>query len=159
MQNIQPVTLNPGAHAQSARKFLKFYNIDERKRGFKSLRDILTAFSRLPYENLSKIVKLERDYTAPNRIRLPEEVMQGHARHRLGGTCFSLTFFLQSILVYLDFTCYPVIAHMSRMRHSHCALIIVRGTEHWLADPGYLLNQPMRLDKDCSRMYRTRTPV
>ena len=155
MQNVQPVTLDPGAHTKSARRFLEFYNIKDRNAGSEILREVLTAFSNLPYENLSKIVKLERDYSAPDRIRLPEEVMEDHARHRLGGTCFSLTFFLQSILVSLGFTCYPVIAHMSRMRNSHCALIIVRGTEHWLADPGYLLNEPMRLDKDRSRIYRT----
>lgn len=150
-----PLVLNAGAHPESVRRFLRHYQIDIQHDRFNMLRQVLRAFSRLPYENLSKIVKLERNYSAPDRIRLPEEVMEDHARYHLGGTCFSLTYFLESILTYLDYTCYPVIAHMKRMRNSHCALIIIRDTEHWLADPGYLLNEPMRLDKDRSRMYRT----
>ena len=119
------------------------------------LGQILTHFSKLPYENISKIIKLQKNYTAPDRIRLPEEVMAGYAASRLGGACFSLTYFLHTILSECGFLCYPVIAHMRRMPNSHCALVLVMNQKKYLIDPGYLLNQPLQIHKDVSRIYRT----
>ena len=149
------IDLNPYNHRAGVQGFLDYYHIQPQKPSKDYLVEILTHYAGLPYENLSKIVKLAQDYTAPQRIRLPEEVMDQHARFRLGGTCFSLTYFLQAILADQNFLCYPVIAHMQRMRDSHCALIVLFNEQHYLVDPGYLLNQPMEVHPDRQRIYRT----
>jgi len=81
--------------------------------------------------------------------------MADHAESNLGGTCFSLTCFLHAILSQCGFLCYPVIAHMQRMPNSHCALVLLMNRQKYLIDPGYLLNQPLQMNKDASRLYRT----
>ena len=72
-----------------------------------------------------------------------------------GGTCFSLTFYLQSILTQHDFMCYPVIAHMRNRPNVHCALVVIMNRLKYLVDPGYLLTQPMEIHPDKPRLYRT----
>ncbi len=142
-------------HDMGVQHFLNHYGIKRKKPSLAFLQEILTHYANLPYENISKIIKLKQNYTSPERIRLPEEVMEDHAGYRLGGTCFSLTYFLQSILSQQDYVCYPVIAHMRRAPNSHCALVVLLDNKKYLADPGYLLNHPMELNKDQARWYRT----
>lgn len=147
--------LDPGQHIHSVKQFFEFFDIKKKSPSLDFLSTILRHFSRLPYENISKIIKLRKDYTTPSRIRLPEEVMHDHSLYHLGGTCFSLTYFLQSILLECGFVCYPFIAHMRRMENAHCGLIVMYDNRKYLVDPGYLLNQPMELHKDVRRLYRT----
>ena len=109
---------------------------------------LVKAFARLPYENISKIIKLSQQRDSPERIRQPDEVVRDHLRERLGGTCFSLTFTLQAILSRSGFFCYPVMAHMRVGRNIHCALVVlVEGTKY-LVDPGYLFGRPVELDPE-----------
>jgi len=115
--------LDPSRHKQSVRQFVAFFHLHQHLPDMAFLVRVLTHFAKLPYENISKIVKLQENYTTSTRLRLPEEVMADYVEHRLGGTCFSLTFFLQTILTDCGYLCYPIIAHMPRMRNSHCALI------------------------------------
>ena len=119
-----------------------------------ALEQILAAFSHLPYENLSKIIKFNHhggDEGA--RLRLPEEVMEDHLRHGTGGTCFSLTFFLHSILMQHGFSCYVIMGDMKAGRNLHCALIVQVAGEKYLVDPGYVLRRPMALDPARPRLY------
>ena len=157
MQNKENniLTLDPLNHRESVRQFLDFYHIKEEPPSLAFLGDILTHYAKLPYENISKIVKLHKNYIAADRIRLPDDVINDHAAHHLGGTCFSLTFTLQAILSEMNFLCYPFIAHMRNRPNAHCALIILLNGKKYLVDPGYLLNKPMELCKDSARLYRT----
>ena len=148
--------LDLSRHTTAVEKFSHCFKIRAGLPHFEKLRAILTAFSALPYENLSKIVKFNRhgdDEKA--RLRLPEEVFEDHLEFRLGGTCFSLTFFLQAILVNQDFPCYPIMADMHAGPDVHCALIVFLEGKKLLVDPGYLLREPMVLDKDRPRLYHT----
>ncbi len=147
--------LDPSRHKQSVRQFVAFFHLHQHLPDMAFLVRVLTHFAKLPYENISKIVKLQENYTTSTRLRLPEEVMADYVEHRLGGTCFSLTFFLQTILTDCGYLCYPIIAHMPRMRNSHCALIVIIDHAKFLVDPGYLLNQPLQIAQDQSRIYRT----
>lgn len=149
------IILNPYEHCFAVNHFLEFYKIKAAAPDIEFLKIILTFYSKLPYENISKIVKLSQDYTNPLRIRLPEEVMENHAQFFLGGTCYALTFFLQSILSEKGFSCYPVTAHMNARPNAHCALIVTLNSRKYLCDPGYLLNQPMEIHPDKARWYRT----
>ena len=149
--------LDPKQHDAGVRLFLRHYNISERRQpDLAMLQKILASFSHLPYENLSKIIKFHRHGAhAAERLRLPEEVIEEHLRMRLGGTCFSLTFFLQAILQHHGFPCYIVMADMKAGKNIHCAMIVMLEGVKYLIDPGYLLRQPLTLDPNRPRLYHT----
>ncbi len=147
--------LDPFDHAAGVRQFFEFYNIKRQAPSLAFLGEILTHYAKLPYENISKIVKLHKNYTSPDRIRLPNEVIDDHTAYHLGGTCFSLTFTLQAILAESGFLCYPFIAHMKNRPNSHCALVVLFDNKKYLVDPGYLINTPMEFHKDSAKWYHT----
>ena len=155
MEASNKIILDPTAHADAVHHFTQFFRLAAAAPSLILLQQILSRYSQLPYENISKIVKLRKDFLSPERLRLPEEVMDDHARFHLGGTCFSLTFFLQSILSQHDFQCYPVMADMSNRPNVHCALIVSLDRTKYLLDPGYLLTQPMEIHPDKPRLYHT----
>jgi arylamine N-acetyltransferase len=144
-------------HTPGIQRFLAHFALAPRRPALASLQQIITAFSHLPYENLSKIIKLNLcGENEEARLRLPEEVMEDHLRHRTGGTCFSLTFYLQSILMYHGYSCYVVMGDMKVGRNVHCALIVRLEGVKYLVDPGYLLHRPMALDPDKPRLYHNK---
>jgi len=150
------MNLDPFAHPDSVRAFLHYARLQSRKPGLSFLGEIVQAFARLPYENLSKILKLNQHWERRDaRLRLPEEVIEDHLERRLGGTCFSLTFFLQSILTQHGFACYPVMADMKAGRNIHCCLVVRLEGVKYLVDPGYLLTQPMELNPAKPRLFRS----
>ncbi len=151
-----PGSLAPGKHVDGVEQFRDAFKLARKAPGLLFLQEILAGFSRIPYENISKIINLSEshDWQSP-RIRLPEQVMVDHIDHRLGGTCFSLTFFLQSILTQSGFTCYPVMADMRAGRNIHCCLVVLLNSTKYLVDPGYLLLQPMELIPATRRLHRT----
>lgn len=132
------------------------FRLPHRRPALDYLKQILQQFARLPYENISKIINLNRsaDWQTP-KIRLPEEVMADHIASKLGGTCFSLTFLLQSILTARGFACYPVMADMKSGVDIHCCLVVAQAGRKYLVDPGYLLTQPMEIAQGVRRIYRT----
>jgi N-hydroxyarylamine O-acetyltransferase len=147
--------LDPYEHFQAVTQFNSFFNLELKKPGVSSLTEILAAFTNLPYENISKIIQLNAYFVSPDHIRMPEKIMEDYIRYRLGGTCFSLTFFLQSILSIRGFQCYPVMADMKYRRNVHCALVVLLDSKKFLVDPGYILNQPMEIHPDKPRLYRS----
>lgn len=147
--------LDTDRHMDSVRGFFDYFRMPTRPPGLIFLQTILQKFAKLPYENISKIIKLNQNWDCPqNRIRLPEEVFAQHVEHRLGGTCFSLTFYLQTILAQRGFTCYPVMADMRAGRNIHCCLIVIVDQVKYLVDPGYLLTQPMEIRPGKMKIYR-----
>ena len=135
--------------------FFSHFKIRPQRASLQDLQSILAAFSHLPYENLSKIIKLNKHGDDPARLRMPEEVLDDHRRWHLGGTCFSLTFSLQAILVHAGYVCYPVMADMRAGRNVHCALVVVHDYTKYLVDPGYVLDRPMAIDPARARIYHT----
>ena len=149
------ININPEDFKNASFEFLEYYNLCPKKPEQTFLEEILEKYANLPYENISKIIHLSENFTSENRIRLPDRVIDDHERFKLGGTCFSLTFYLQSILLSLGFNCYPVMADMRNQPNVHCALIVRLGQKKFLVDPGYLLTQPMEMNKDNPKLYRT----
>ncbi|MDX9999864.1 MAG: arylamine N-acetyltransferase [Polyangia bacterium] len=103
------------------------------------------AFARLPYENLTKILKKVAEPPGPARRRLPWEVVLDHAERGTGGTCFSLTETFLAVLERLGYSCRPVLCDMRAGRDSHSAVWIELPEGPHLMDPGYLLHQPLPL--------------
>jgi len=153
----QDFVLDAARHQEAAKLFRQQYNIlPDGKPTLTALKEILANFSHLPYENLSKIIKFHRHGThEAARLRLPEEVIEDHLRSHLGGTCFSLTFFLQAILLHHGSPCYIVMGDMKAGKNIHCAMIVLLDGVKYLVDPGYLLRQPLALDPNRPRLYHT----
>lgn len=150
------LNLNPAHYHQTAREFLTRNKISlHRPIGIEILVEVLQSFIRIPYENLSKIIKYHEHHQDVLSLRLPDEVWKGYCQHKLGGTCFSLTFFLRAIVDFLGFSSYPVMAHMKAGINRHCALVVVFDGDHYLLDPGYVFDVPMQVNSEQRRLFRS----
>jgi len=136
------VTLDSRQYSDAGRHFAEIFRIEPADLAVQNLSTILTHFLNLPYENLSKILKLNRHWESWH-LRLPGEVVADHERFKLGGTCFSLTFALRSILDFFGYETYIVMADMPAGANTHCALIWKNRGKTYLLDPGYLLARPL----------------
>jgi arylamine N-acetyltransferase len=103
------------------------------------LRTLVRYFSRLPYENISKIIKSAAGMPPEESFRLPVEVVADHLENGFGGTCFSLTFLLERMLSSLGFACHKVMAHMHMGENVHCLVVVTLGGHRFMIDPGYAL--------------------
>ena len=109
------------------------------------LRAIGSAFSHLPYENITKLLKEARPGGSSGKLRGAEEVLEDHLRWNTGGTCFSLCNALLALLENCGYTAHIGMADMHYGSNIHCAVIVALPGGSYLLDPGYLLNVPMRL--------------
>jgi arylamine N-acetyltransferase len=137
-----------GDFREASGLFFEFFKLAPDPGDPLALRYLVSSFARIPYENLSKIVKSHHEGGVVPRFRLPPEVMRDHIDHRLGGTCFSLTYFLEKILRHAGYDCHKVMAHMHAGRNIHCAAVVHAPEGDFLIDPGYGLNRPIPLRED-----------
>jgi arylamine N-acetyltransferase len=127
-------------------RFLRVSQIDPRiDRGDALLAKLCAVFSRIPYENLTKIIKSDMVISPGSAKRLPDEVIEGYLRYGTGGTCFSLTAAFIAILNALDIEAHPVLGDRHYGTDTHCALVFSQDADLFLLDPGYLINKPTRL--------------
>jgi len=152
--HLQTIHLDPLKHTDSVEEFCDYFHLPSKKAKLDHLQEILQYFAKIPYENISKIIKLNQNWESGlSKIWLPEVVIEDHISSKLGGTCFSLTFFLQSILAQNGFTCYPVMADMNAAKNIHCCLIVILDSIKYLLDPGYLLTQPMEINPQKPKLF------
>lgn len=133
------------SHHEATRLFQRYFAVSRPQNDLDYLRLLLKHYARIPYENISKIIKVASSEDLGGKFRLPLEVMRDHIEHRLGGTCFSLTYFLEQILLYSGYSCYKVMAHMSAGENIHCVIVVALAGNRYLVDPGYLLWEPLPL--------------
>lgn len=124
--------------------FVAHFGLSARDPELETLRRIVASYSNLPYENLTKIIKKFTAASIDERLRGPVEVVSGFVEHHTGGTCFSLTYCLGSILASAGYRCYPVMADMKRP-NIHCALVVEMNGQRYFIDPGYLVGEPVEL--------------
>jgi arylamine N-acetyltransferase len=117
-----------------------------------TLRLILRRYARIPYENISKIIQVARHPELEGKFRMPSQVMQDHIAHHLGGTCFSLSHLLEQILLASGYSCYKAMAHMHAGENIHCVMVVELSGKRYLADPGYLLWEPLPLSRERSQV-------
>jgi arylamine N-acetyltransferase len=119
------------------------------------LEALARGFARLPYENLTKIIK-HREEGHPGRARRdPGEVFGDHVRWGTGGTCFSLTAFLLHLVRAYGYEAEPILADRRYGSDTHCALVVrLDGTPH-LLDPGYRIFRPVPLAGSGERRIET----
>jgi arylamine N-acetyltransferase len=125
------------------RRFLEHFRIDPALPAEALLEKVTGAFAALPYENLTKILRLEAAGSPERARRGPAEVIEDHVCHGTGGTCFSLTVALLHLVRALGWRAEPILADRHYGENTHCALLVWVSSEPRLVDPGFLLHRPV----------------
>jgi arylamine N-acetyltransferase len=109
------------------------------------LSNTLRAFSRIPYENLTKIIA-HAESSDKHWKQSPVELVHGFIRNGTGGTCFPLTACLLHLIRSLGYEAGAILANRRYGSDTHCAVIIRLGRGPWyLIDPGYMIFSPCQL--------------
>jgi len=137
--------VHPASFEQEILQFLTDFKFEGPQPGLEHLTAVARYFSRLPYENISKIIK-HYNHTGATALRLPDELIEDHFNWQLGGTCFSLTYLLTGIYTLLGYAAQPLICHLNWGSHNHSALAISYRGQRYLLDPGYMIFKPLLLD-------------
>jgi len=120
------------------------------------LKQIGAAFSHLPYENVTKILKEARSSNIHQKLRKTDEVLSDHLNWNTGGTCFSLCNALLSVLKNSGFEAFIAMADMHHGANIHCVVVVVLPEGRFVLDPGYLLHIPIKLpDSDFEQVTKT----
>ncbi len=127
------------------RRFFIRYGIDTAAPEIILINSIANAFSMLPYENLTKIIKADGVISPRSAMRLPDEVLADHLKWGTGGTCFSLTAAIIAVYDSLGIEAYPILADRHYGTNTHCGLLVKNDRKTLLVDPGYLLFTPTPL--------------
>jgi arylamine N-acetyltransferase len=115
----------------------------------KLLNEVASAFARLPYENITKIIKLQESGSPASARRSPDEVIGDHISWGTGGTCFSLTSALMHLVRSLGWEAKYLLADRPYGQDTHCALLVwIDGRPH-LLDPGFLIVTPVAISGGC----------
>lgn len=134
----------PPPDSAAARLLLDHFHLRDRDADPRALlAGIAAAFSRIPYENLSKIIKHAAAGSAESSRRWPLEVIRDYIDHGLGGTCFSLTAALLHVTRFAGFTAEPILADRRYGPNTHCAMLAWLDNAPHLLDPGYLIVEPI----------------
>ncbi len=107
--------------------------------GRERIRMILSGMADMPYENLTKIL-------AGGERRTDEQLVRDYLRYGTGGTCFSLVSLFLTLAEKFGLDARPILADRSYGENTHCAVVVQTGEGRFLADPGFLIHRPVRLD-------------
>ena len=114
---------------------------------WKKIQDICDKLSKVTYENLTKIIRLESTGSSTAAQKLDDSFQNDVDAWMGGGTCFSMTWHLYQ--VFRDMGLFPrlVMGHKRKERNIHCALILPDpdslSFKEYLFDPGYLIFNPL----------------
>jgi arylamine N-acetyltransferase len=135
----------PATSDAALRLFLNHFGLNRAAPPEQLLRQVTVAFARLPYENLTKIIKEASAGSCDQARRAPAEVVADHVALGTGGTCFSLTATLLHLLRTLGWRAEPILADRPYGADTHCALLVWLQDRPHLVDPGYLITEPIAL--------------
>lgn len=123
--------------------------------------DLCDSLSKVTYENLTKIIRLEQTGSATGARNLDDSFQNDVDTWMGGGTCFSMTWHLFQALSDMGLKPRLVMGHKRKERNIHCALILPDVTidgvcaglgisqnlkpacTSFLFDPGYLIFDPL----------------
>lgn len=135
---------------KAAEVFLDHFGLSPAGSGIATLEEVARAFSSIPWENLTKYLSLAQDPQGRERPRMPLQLFEEHVSLGTGGTCFSLTRALESVLRRLEYSCRPLMADMSHGPDIHCGLLVAVDGKAVLCDPGYLVPVPVVLSRSAA---------
>ena len=138
---------------------------------WKKIQDICDKLSKVTYENLTKIIRLESTGSSTAAQKLDDSFQNDVDAWMGGGTCFSMTWHLYQVFRDMGLNPRLVMGHKRKEKNIHCALILpdenpstpvlrasaqddirslssaegtIRKVEY-LFDPGYLIFDPLPL--------------
>jgi len=141
---------------QCVEYFEELFGLKAREPSLEHLTRVTEKFSLIPYENLTKIVRVASVDDTDQLLRQPGDVLSDFNRYGAGGTCFSLTYCLESILTSYGYDCGPRMADLGRNTNNHCALVVTMNDQDYLLDPGYLITQPLPIPETGFIVHPTR---
>lgn len=135
---------------------------------WKKIQDICDRLSKVTYENLTKIIRLESTGSSSAAQKLDDSFQNDVDAWMGGGTCFSMTWHLYQVFRDMGLNPRLVMGHKRKEHNIHCALILpdpdgsfdfepagsllrmtlasnsdfLSSTEY-LFDPGYLIFDPL----------------
>ncbi len=124
--------------------FLEKFKIERKENNLNFIKEILSKFKNLPYENMTKITYSE-EKDINKKLRTPFYIVKDFFEEGAGGTCFSLVYFLKSIFDYLNFDSRFVLADRIYGENTHCALILNLENKEYLVDIGYSIYEPIEI--------------
>lgn len=136
--------IDPSTYDREIGEFLVKFRFDGEKPGLEHIKAVAQYFSRLPYENISKILKKSHNLDG-QLFRLPDELLSDHYAWHAGGTCFSLTYLLLGIYRIMGYEAEPLICDLNWGANNHSAVRISFTDQVYLVDPGYMIFQPLPL--------------
>ncbi len=119
---------------------------------------ILSDLSRIPYENLTKIVAFKQHPILDDALDTPEKLYNKSIELGAGGTCFSLTYFLRDQLHQKGYQTKLVMGDKYHMKNIHCALLFQWEGSDYLLDPGYMIYQPLMLPSQGMQVFHDLAP-
>lgn len=125
--------------------FLDAFDVTPERPDLHTLGELGGAFSMLPYENLTKVIR-KAEGPASARRRSPLDVARDHLEHGTGGTCFALTRLFQETLERVGYGTRVVLCDTTHRVENHCALVVDVQGRPYLMDPAYLLHEPIALE-------------
>lgn len=137
--------LRPPTNRELLNQFCSMYQIPNQGEPRRMLGQVSRAFARVPYENLTKILRDAESESPRRACRTPGDVVSEHVRWHAGGTCFSLTATLLYLVRSLGFEAEPILADRRYGADTHSALIVWIDSCPHLLDPGYLIVDPIPL--------------
>ena len=138
--------LAPPTDAELLKSYLSHFSLREIGDGMDLLQRVAKAFACLPYENLTKVIRIAEEGSPERARREPKEVLQEHFSMRTGGTCFSLSAALLYLVRSLGWKAEPILADRKYGDNTHSAIIVWIDQRPHLLDPGYLIVDPLPLD-------------
>jgi len=135
--------------------FDNIFRMQPESPSLQQLEQVADRFALIPYENITKIIRSVEE-SGESAIRNPEDVLGDFKLHGAGGTCFSLTFCMQAVLVSNGYSCTPRMADLGNRRNNHCALVVTIHNCQYLIDPGYLITRPLPIPESGSVLHETR---
>lgn len=152
IESASPSLPNPAGFEAETLRFLSEFKFEGSKPSMEHIAAVSHYFSRLPYENISKIIKQEH-HKGSHLFRLPDELTEDHYAWHAGGTCFSLTYFLTGIYTILAYDAQPMICSLNWGENNHSAVMIDFAGQRYFVDPAYMIFKPLPLVQE---MVRTR---
>ena len=126
---------------------------------WKKIQDICDKLSKVTYENLTKIIRLESTGSSTAAQKLDDSFQNDVDAWMGGGTCFSMTWHLYQVFKDMGLSPRLVMGHKRKEKNIHCALILpdpdslsplvcseftsVLSSNEYLFDPGYLIFDPL----------------
>ena len=123
---------------EAIKKFLEFFGISNTADQKEVLKKVAQAFSKIPYENLTKI-------SEKKKIVFPSELLEGFFENGTGGTCFPLVYLAKKVLDFAGIKNYLVLAHRKYAPSSHCLVVAEVDGQKFFLDVGYSIFEPIKV--------------